>query len=277
MALVLRLSGGSSNANTDNSLGGVMSSVAVVDAVLQNLLDNIKRKEVLIPKTEFRCFYIENTGADPVHGAILFVDQDPNVTTVTLGLDPAGTSDGSTYGVAQTIADESTAPTGVTFEDAGEHRVKLALPTLQSGEAQAIWIKRISETATGQTLTVGLTTTGNEEVIIPDDLTINDNTVANPTHVTTTIDHNLVTGNQVTISGSNSTPSINGEHTITRIDANTFSVPVNVTVGGTTGTVAIGGNILYADGISIGERMGFTTLSSPFLIGTAKIGQAEIS
>ena len=65
--------------------------------------------------------------------------------------------------------------------------------------------------------------------------TITANTAANPTVISSTA-HGLATGNVVTISGSNSTPSIDGDHVITVINANSFSVPVEVTVAGTTGT-----------------------------------------
>ena len=69
-------------------------------------------------------------------------------------------------------------------------------------------------------------------------LTITGNTVANPT-VITTERHNMVTGTTITISGSNSTPSINGTHTITWVSATTFSIPVNVTTAGTAGHVVV--------------------------------------
>lgn len=64
--------------------------------------------------------------------------------------------------------------------------------------------------------------------------TITANTMANPTVVSCT-SHGLLTGNEIVISGSNSTPSIDGIYTITKIDADTFSIPVNVTVAGTAG------------------------------------------
>ncbi len=67
--------------------------------------------------------------------------------------------------------------------------------------------------------------------------TITGNTVANPTVVTTSSPHYLVTGDTVTITGSNSTPTLNGLRTVTVLSATTFSVPVNVTTAGTTGTV----------------------------------------
>lgn len=58
--------------------------------------------------------------------------------------------------------------------------------------------------------------------------------VANPTVITST-GHNLVDGQQIVISNSDSTPTIDGVQTITFIDANTFSIPVNVTIAGTAG------------------------------------------
>lgn len=62
------------------------------------------------------------------------------------------------------------------------------------------------------------------------------NSVANPTVITFSDNHNLTTGNTITISGSNSTPSIDGARTVTVIDKTRVSVAVNVTVGGTAGT-----------------------------------------
>jgi hypothetical protein len=61
------------------------------------------------------------------------------------------------------------------------------------------------------------------------------NTLANPTVVTSAA-HGLAAGTtSIVIGGSNSTPTIDGARTATYIGANTFSVPVNVTVAGTSG------------------------------------------
>ena len=80
-------------------------------------------------------------------------------------------------------------------------------------------------------------------------LTITGNTVANPT-VITTERHHLDTGDSVTISGSNSTPVINGTHTVTRINDTTFSVAVNVTSAGTAGHVVCNNRITASQGLS---------------------------
>jgi len=60
--------------------------------------------------------------------------------------------------------------------------------------------------------------------------------VANPTVITTNIPHGLSNGDIITINGSNSTPIIDGQQTVTVTGVNTFTIPVNVTVAGTTGS-----------------------------------------
>ena len=57
-------------------------------------------------------------------------------------------------------------------------------------------------------------------------------TLGNPT-VITFVGHGLQDGRIVTISASTSTPNINGNHVATRLSANTFSIPVTTTIGGT--------------------------------------------
>lgn len=66
---------------------------------------------------------------------------------------------------------------------------------------------------------------------------ITGNTVANPTVVTCLKRHGLATNDQATISGSNSTPNIDGRRTVTVVSEFAFSVAVNVTVAGTAGKV----------------------------------------
>lgn len=70
---------------------------------------------------------------------------------------------------------------------------------------------------------------------------ITSSSVANPTVITTTVPHGLVTGDTVVIANhSGSTPSLNNEYTVTVTGTTTFTVPVNVTVGGTGGSLTRG-------------------------------------
>jgi Putative phage tail protein len=74
-------------------------------------------------------------------------------------------------------------------------------------------------------------------------INITSSSVANPSVITTTTPHGLPpTGwgdsPMVRISGhTGSTPDINGDHVVTYIDSTSFSIPVNVTTGGTGGTI----------------------------------------
>lgn len=68
--------------------------------------------------------------------------------------------------------------------------------------------------------------------------TITANTATNPTQVTS-VAHGLQNGRMVIIIGSNSTPSIDGEYPVTVVDANNFTIPMAVTVPGTTGSFSV--------------------------------------
>jgi hypothetical protein len=81
------------------------------------------------------------------------------------------------------------------------------------------------------------------------------NSQANPTVVTCGV--YVPTGSTVTITGSNSTPLINGTYVATNVNSTSFSIPVNVTVAGTAGTVAATGTTLAA---------GLLTANTPLVI-----------
>lgn len=71
-------------------------------------------------------------------------------------------------------------------------------------------------------------------------VTITSSSVANPTVITTATPHGRTTGDTVEISGhSGSTPAIDGNYVVTVTGASTFTIPVNVTVGGTGGSMYV--------------------------------------
>lgn len=78
------------------------------------------------------------------------------------------------------------------------------------------------------------------QFVLTSTFTISANSLANPTVITSSAPHGLTTGQMVTISGSNSTPSINGSYFVTVTDSTHFSIPVNVTVAGTSGSFSTG-------------------------------------
>jgi hypothetical protein len=68
-------------------------------------------------------------------------------------------------------------------------------------------------------------------------LDITDISIAGSAEITTREDHGLTTGNTVVIAGSNSTPIVDGEHSITVTGTDTFTVGVTTTVSGDRGFV----------------------------------------
>ena len=70
-------------------------------------------------------------------------------------------------------------------------------------------------------------------------------TTGSPT-IINSVGHNLQTGRLVTINGSTTTPSINGDHIITRIDGNSFSIPFDTTGGGSGGDVVLASSAQFA-------------------------------
>jgi len=89
--------------------------------------------------------------------------------------------------------------------------------------------------------------------------TITGISVANPTNIEC-VNHKLITGDSIVISGSNSTPAIDGTQTVTVIDADTFSIPVNVASAGTAGTfyATTQPKLVFANEFNVLYKLGFT-------------------
>lgn len=115
----------------------------------QNLFDTVTAANSLIGKTSYRCIYIKNThGTDAAAGVTVWVK---NVTAagddITIGL---GTS--ANGGTEQTISDEITAPSGVTFSQPLTYGSGLSIGTLNAGSWKALWLRRIVPAATRGTV-----------------------------------------------------------------------------------------------------------------------------
>jgi hypothetical protein len=86
--------------------------------------------------------------------------------------------------------------------------------------------------------------------------------IANPTVITSAL-HGLVSGDKIIISGSDSTPSVDGLQVATVINANTFSVPVNVTVAGTVGGFVNTKVAIAGDNEAIPNRLYYSKPQQP--------------
>lgn len=132
-----RLSGGAGNAAPAASLGGVKSST---DAVGSTIFDAVSGAESSAGDVEYRCEYVHNAHPSlALENAVAFMQANtPSATTtVEIGI---GTS--AINGIEQTVADESTAPAGVTFVAAASKAAGIALGSIPAGQHRAIWLRR---------------------------------------------------------------------------------------------------------------------------------------
>lgn len=135
-----RLSGGASNSDPNASLGGAKSSTQITDNTTHNLWDVVSSTESNSGEDEYRCIYVHNAHASlTLQNAKVWIQTNtPSAdTAITIGL---GTS--AVNGTEQTVANEGTAPSGVSFSTAANEGAALSIGNIPSGQHKAIWIKR---------------------------------------------------------------------------------------------------------------------------------------
>lgn len=131
-----RLSGGAGNTNPDSALGGAKSSTAAGS----NIFDAVTSGEAASGDVEYRCVYVHNNNGSLTYlGPRIWIQTNtPSADTdVAIGL---GTS--AVNGTEQTVANENTAPTSVTFSSPANEAAGLAIGDIPAGQHRAIWIRR---------------------------------------------------------------------------------------------------------------------------------------
>jgi hypothetical protein len=132
-----RLSGGSGNTSAAASLGGAKSSTDMST----DLFDDVASGEASAGDTEYRCIYIHNAhGSLTMESAKIWIQTNtPSAdTAISVGL---GTS--SINATEQTVADESTAPSGVTFSAPSVEGSALSLGNIPFSQHKAVWVRRV--------------------------------------------------------------------------------------------------------------------------------------
>ena len=142
--IIYRLSGGSGNTDPNAALGGVKSSTAVGTG-LHNLFDVVSSAEASSGDTEYRCIYVHNNhGSLTMQATKIWISSNTPSTDTTVEI-ALGSS--AVNGTEQTVANESTAPTGVTFSAPASEGAALSIGDIPAGEHKAVWIKRIVNAA----------------------------------------------------------------------------------------------------------------------------------
>ena len=135
MGVEVRYSGGPGNKFAITSIGGAMSSEIIPDAVLQNLFDDVSRVEVINGRTEHRCFFITNTGAQDYYRSRLITLVIPSGTEMSYAADELD--------VPQLLETEDSTPVGLGFFRFDEWTsLQVAIGQLDIGKKIAIWLRR---------------------------------------------------------------------------------------------------------------------------------------
>lgn len=132
-----RLSGGASNTLPGSSLGGAKSSTEVST----DLFDDVSSGEASAGDTEYRCIYVHNAhGSLTMESTKIWIQANtPSTdTAITIGL---GTS--AINSTEQTVGDESTAPSGVSFSAPSAEGSALSIGNIPFGQHKAVWVKRV--------------------------------------------------------------------------------------------------------------------------------------
>ncbi len=140
--LIFTLTGGASNSDPDASLGGVGSSVELGTTALNNLFDDVDSAEASAGDVEYRAIDIYNNGDEAATSVeFYFSSQSSSADTVlAAGLDST----------TQTIGDEDSAPSSVTFSAPTEGS-PLSVSNIAASGRQRVFIRRTVSSGAGNT------------------------------------------------------------------------------------------------------------------------------
>lgn len=151
---------GNSNAGTAaGSLGKYISTTQITDATLNNLFDNITGAENAAATIDYRCIFIHNAHATLTWQSVVayLLSEVAGGANISIGVDPtAASAIGSGSAQAVTIANETTAPAGVTFSAPTTLGAAVALGDIAPGQCKALWVKRTA-TVSGAVNSDGVT------------------------------------------------------------------------------------------------------------------------
>jgi hypothetical protein len=127
------------------ALGDQISTTQITDASLHNLFDVVTGDENAANDVEYRCFFVHNAHATLTwENVMVWINSETaGGASISIGLDPAGvTAVGAATAQAATIANESTAPAGVTFSAPTTKAGGLSIGNIPAGSVAAIWVRR---------------------------------------------------------------------------------------------------------------------------------------
>lgn len=127
------------------SLGDQVSTTQWAGGAANDLFDDVTGAENAASDVEYRCIFVHNTNAANVlENAVVYLSAETaGGASIAVGADPtAASAVGSASAQAVTVADENTAPAGVTFSSPTTAGAGVALGNIGVGQVKAFWIRR---------------------------------------------------------------------------------------------------------------------------------------
>jgi len=134
------------------ALGKYLSTTEIASGALHNLHDVITGTENAASNAasdvEYKCFFLANTNVtDSMTTIVVWINSEVAGGAITaIGVDTTAASAlTSASAQAITVADESTAPIGVTFTSPTTEGTGLVLGALAPSQCRAVWVRRTAQ------------------------------------------------------------------------------------------------------------------------------------
>lgn len=127
------------------SLGDQISTTVITDATLNALFDDVSAAENAASTPDYRCFFIHNSNASNAYqNVVIYLSGEvAGGASIAIGADTtAASAVGAASAQALTIANELTAPAGVTFSAPTTQGAGISLGSIPAGSVKAVWVRR---------------------------------------------------------------------------------------------------------------------------------------
>lgn len=148
--LEMRLSGGSGNTDPNAALGGARSTagggIVPTSLTANSLFDDVTGAEEQAGDTEYRCVYVRNSGDVSAQSTVVWLSANTADADTTIDI---GLGSSAVDATEQTVANENTAPTAITFSAPTTEGAGLSVGTLAAGSHKAVWLRRTINATAG--------------------------------------------------------------------------------------------------------------------------------
>jgi hypothetical protein len=127
------------------SLGDQISTTTIADATANAVFDDISGAENAASTVDYRCIFIHNSNAsNALQNAVVYLSSEvAGGASIAIGVDTTASSAvGAASAQALTVANETTAPAGVSFSSPTTVGTGLSLGNIAAGSVKAIWVRR---------------------------------------------------------------------------------------------------------------------------------------